>query len=187
MAKISINLNPHKEKQQGIVAQSLSSYLPQVFIGAVVFFLLILLLNVFVLIRIGFYGSYQRQWKQWEAKAREISTAKKDIAQLEAKNKELQGIVVPQIEASKMLAATFSALPDNIWFESLSYKKNSLSLKGYVIQWKEDYLASLDKFINTLKADAYFSSIFKKSTMVNSEKKNFQGVEVLEFIIECAK
>jgi hypothetical protein len=79
----------------------------------------------------------------------------------------------------------FSSLPKNIWFNNISLKKDILDIRGYVVKLDEDYLVSLEKFINNLKAKQNFSSRFKKINIKDSQKNDFHGAEVLEFYIEC--
>ncbi|MDD5583726.1 MAG: PilN domain-containing protein [Candidatus Omnitrophica bacterium] len=186
MNKICINLNPHKEKTQGAVIQNIATYIPLAAMSAALLFVIIVLLNLFAAVRLGAYNGYQHRWKQWEGKFKEVSAIQKEIAAVEAEKKELKNIVVPKTEMSKMFAALFSSLPENIWLESIVFKKKSLTLKGYAIQWKEDQMVSLDSFIKALKKDTYFSTQFKKAVITESKQKDYQGVAVLEFIIECS-
>ena len=81
----------------------------------------------------------------------------------------------------------FHSLPKNVWFESLDFKSGAINLKGYVVKWGEDYLVSLDGFVNSLREQEYFSSKFSNMSIRESKKSNFNGVETLKFIIECKK
>jgi Tfp pilus assembly protein PilN len=186
MNKIYINLNPHKKDTESNIIQSIVVYIPLAGTIAVLLFLIIVFVNLFAGIRLGTLSGYQHRWKQWEGKFKELGLVQKEIASLETEKKELKGIIVPNVDMAKILAAIVSSLPENIWFENISYKKNSLTLKGYAIKWKVDQMASLDKFINALKKDTYFSTQLKKISINESQQKDYHGVPVLEFVIECA-
>ena len=86
-----------------------------------------------------------------------------------------------------MLAEIFNSLPKNIWLEELDFDKDMIILIGYVVKWKEDYLASLDKFIKHLGNEDYFHSIFADIGLKNSRKSRVNNVEVVRFKIECKK
>ncbi|MCK5288166.1 MAG: hypothetical protein KAJ79_03820, partial [Candidatus Omnitrophica bacterium] len=60
-------------------------------------------------------------------------------------------------------------------------------IKGFVVKWQEDYLVSVDKFINNLINKEYSKSKFEKVNMTGSNQIKFNGIEVLEFSVKCKK
>ena len=185
MAKIYINLNPQK-KDANVFIQKIVGYTPLIGLGAVLGLILVLIINVFILIRAGDYRDHKNEWKQWEGKFNSMFDIKNDISLLENEKRKIQGITVPRYQLAKISQDIFVSLPKNIWFDSLNFREEVLTLKGYVVRWGEDYLVSLDKFINSLKEKENFSSKFKKIDIKQSRKKEFRKVEVLEFTIEWA-
>ncbi|MDD4954601.1 MAG: PilN domain-containing protein, partial [Candidatus Omnitrophica bacterium] len=95
-------------------------------------------------------------------------------------------MLTPKNQIPDIFEDVFSSLPKNIWFSSMNLKKNTLDIRGYVDKVDEDYLVSLEKLGNNLKSKKYFGSKFKKINIKDSQKKEFNGMEVLEFYIECA-
>ncbi|MFH1876520.1 MAG: PilN domain-containing protein [Candidatus Omnitrophota bacterium] len=185
MNKIYINLHPRQEKSAAPVAQKLAAYLPLVVAAAAIIFALIVIIALVGFMRFGVYRTQQSQWKQWEQKAAELGAIKKNIATLQAEKKELIHIVTPRVDIVQIFEGIYGALPENIWLENLTYRKDSLRLRGYVLYWKEETALSLDKLINALKKNEYFSIHFKKVALAESQKSSYHGVDVLEFLIEC--
>ena len=187
MSKIVINLNPQKEHATSEVMRSIVGYTPLLLLSAGLIFVVIVLLQLVAFQKTYSYNVYKSKWAQWEDEDRLLKEIKADIARLDAEKLATTQVVTPTYEMAKIFADIFSALPKNIWFSNLSLQGDSLSLQGNVVRWNEDYLASLDKFIEKLRQSQYFSTKFQKLNIKQSQKTNFNGVEVLQFSIECVK
>jgi Tfp pilus assembly protein PilN len=185
MNKININLNPRREEEGSLLTQKIISYFPLVVLVAAGFLILILVFQLIIFFKINTYNHYKNQWQNWEEKFNLITKIKKETVSLMQEKKEFDRITTPHIMIADILSDIFSSLPENIWFKTLAFRENSLILEGYVVKWDEDYLISLDKFINSLKNRKYFSDIFKKINIKSSQKEKFNGVEVIGFNIEC--
>lgn len=183
--KVTINLNPKKENPSEEVLQNIGTYTPLAGLAAAVVFVIVLLLQVFILVRAQSYNAYTRKWQDWSDEANLLRKAKSEVSLFQAEKQQLQALMVPKYMLALVLDDIFLSLPKNIWFDDLNFKEGSIDLKGYVVRWREDYLISLDKFINALRQKKYFSSRFKKMNITKSQKTDFNGVEVLQFTIEC--
>lgn len=187
MKKISINLNPQKENVTAAVLEKIVSYTPLAGLTAVLVLVLIVFLQMFVFKQTYDYSKYNKKWRMWEGKYEEMKKIKKGIAKLEKEKNKLEEIAAPKYDIVFILEDIFSSLPKNIWFEKLEFEKGAINLRGYVVTWDEDYLVSLDRFINSLRENEYFSSKFIKLSIKESKRTIFNGVETLKFIIECKK
>ncbi len=185
MRKININLSPQKEKISSALMQQVVSHTPMVGLGIIAVFFIILLLQIFGFLRMHAHSAYSQKWEQWGQKAQTIKQLKVEIASLDQKNKQLEDIATPTIDTVLILDDVFASLFKNIWFDALNYKDQSIYLKGYIVRWEEDYLMTLDKFINSLRQKEYFSSKFNKINIRTSKKAKFNNVDVLEFVLEC--
>ena len=188
MNKIIVNLNPKKERVSSEVLQNVVAYTPLAILTAAVFLILTLGLQIVSLKKMHTNGVYNKKWARWSQKYKLIQAIKMEIANLENEKSVLQKVTTPKYKVETILEDIFAALPRNIWFYDLNFDKEILSLKGYVARWgeaSEDYLVFLDKFINSLREKSYFSSRFNKMNIKESQKTNFNGIEVLEFTIEC--
>jgi Tfp pilus assembly protein PilN len=186
--KIKINLNPKTKEEVNLFSQKISLYTPFVGLGVIGFFIIFLFFQVLILFRANVYRNYKKEWKRWEQKYNLINNIKKETTTLLQEKKEFEKLLTPKIIMAKVFEDIFSSLPENIWFHIFSFKKGSLNLKGYVVKWnEEDDMVSLHKFLTSLKEKEYFSSKFKRISIIASKKVNFSGVEVLEFEVECKK
>ncbi len=187
MKKIVINLSPQKETITTVLLQKVVSYTPLAGLTAVLVLVLIIFLQMFIFKQTYDYSKYSKKWRMWKSKHEEMKKIKKGRAELEKEKNRLEEIATPKYDIVLILEGIFSSLPKNVWFEGLDFESGVISLRGYVVKWREDYLVSLDGFINSLREQEYFSSKFKKVNIKESKKSNFNGVETLKFIIECKK
>jgi len=185
MDKININLNPQKKSTPSAVMQNLVSYTPLVGLCTVLGLILILFLQIFVVRRIYVNRRYSVEWAGWTEKSILLSKIKQNIANLEQEKERLQELNIPRYEIYRVFSDIFCSLPKNIWFEKLTFSNGFLNLEGNIVRWQEDYLVSLDRFIDSLQESEYFSSKFEKVNIKESRKVKFNGIEVLNFIIEC--
>jgi Tfp pilus assembly protein PilN len=185
MNKIDINLNPQKENAPSEMVRNIAAYVPLLTLGIAVIFIIIVLLQVFAFQKQHSYNVYKGKWAQWEDEDTLLKRLKNNIYRLEEEKEGIAAIITPKNEAAKLLSDIYAVLPKNIWFDELKFREGFLSLNGYVVRWEEDYLVSLDKFINGLRNGEAFSSHFQKVNIKQSQKDKIRGVEVLRFSLEC--
>lgn len=187
MKKVVINLNPQKEKISSLALQKIISYTPLAAISAVLGLVLLLLLNFEILRRVQSYAFYNTRWKEWSEKAKVLGDVKFQMGKLKEENKQLEKILTPGYQMATVLGDIFVSLPKNIWFENFDFHDQFLKIEGYVVKWNQDYLVSIDEFIKGLRQKEYFSSRFGSLEIIESRKVDFNGQEVLKFIIECKR
>lgn len=183
MDKIYINLSPKQEKVESAILKDLPYYLG---LGAIFCFVVVGALGVFIVIRMGVLKYQEGKWSKHKEQYATLTKIKSEISGLENNNKELKKILTPNNQMAKIFEDIFTSLPPNVWLGSMNLKKDFLIMKGYIVKVDEDYLVSLEKFIKSLKSKEYFTSKFKKINIKNSQKNDFNEIEVLEFDIECA-
>ncbi|MBU1112267.1 MAG: PilN domain-containing protein [Candidatus Omnitrophica bacterium] len=187
MKKVVINLNPQKEKNSSLALQNMVSYTPLVVIAAILGLGLVLLVNVAILKKAHSYTAYNKRWKQWSEKAKILQDVKSQMDKLKKEKGQLDKILTPSYEMALILGDIFSSLPKNIWFQNFDFHDQVLKIEGYVVKWNQDYLVSIEEFIKGLRQKEYFSSKFGSSEIVESIRVDFNGQEVLKFIIECKR
>ena len=187
MKKISINLSPQKEDVTSVVLQKMISYTPTVGLSLVVFSALLLLLQIFIAKQTYTYGGCEKKWEGLEDKYNLIEGIKEEIRALEEEKQKLEKVATPEHNIVLILGDIFSSLPKNIWFDGLNFKGETIDMRGYVVGWNEDYLISLDGFINSLREKDYFSLKFSRVNIKKSAKEKYNGAETLKFSIECKK
>jgi len=185
--KISINLNPQKQSDSIQALQNISIYSPIVILAIVIFLALILILQLFILGKAYTYGGHKKKWENWEEKYNLMEKIKAEKALLENEKSELRALAAPKYDTARLLENIYLALPKNVWFEDLEFKDDSISINGYAVRWQKDYMVSLEGFINSLRKKDYFASKFNKVNIGRSQKADYNGVEILKFVIECKK
>lgn len=177
-------MSPKKEKLDNAILQQASYYM---LIGVFFILCLIILSAVFLFIRIGVSKHYESRWSKWKEQHKTLSVVKNELTSLKNEKNEFTKILTPQNQMAKMFSDIFSSLPQNIWFNSMNFNKKSLIINGNVVRVNtEDYLVSLENFINNLKTKEYFVAHFKNISIKDSQRNEFNGVEVLEFNLECS-
>lgn len=187
MSKIEINLNPKKEEAYSKALQGIGSYAPWAGLAVAAVLVLAALLQTFVFVKSRSYAAYGKQWQAWEGKANLMREIKSGIGGLETEKNGLAALTSPKHKVVLIFEDIFSSLPKNIWLESMESKEAAVGIKGYVARWQEDYLVSLDKFINSLREKKAFSSSFSRINIKKSQKIVYNGVEALQFVLECKK
>lgn len=187
MRKISINLSPQKENITSAMLQRAVSYMPLVGLTAVIVLALLLFLQVFIVKQTYTYNGYEKKWRKWEGKYNLIKSIKGEVTGLKEEKRKLEEVATPEHDIVLILGDIFSSLPKNIWFRGLNFKGETINMRGYVAGWNEDYLISLEGFINSLREKDYFSSKFNRINIRKSARENYNGVETLKFSIECKK
>lgn len=187
MKKIVINLSPQKENITSEILQRAVSYTPLIGLIAVIVLAVLLFLQVFIIKQTYVYNGYEKKWAKLESKYNSIERIKGELNNLKEKKQKLKEVATPEHDVVLILGDVFSSLPKNIWFKGLVFKGEAINIRGYVAGWNEDYLISLDGFINSLREKDYFSSKFSRISIKKSTRENYNGVEALKFNIECKK
>jgi Tfp pilus assembly protein PilN len=187
MNKIEINLYPYQGNQEKGFVQILEQFFPYVFLGGI----LLLFLNVILYFTSSFFSApYNRlsnEWTQSEPKVNALTQAQKSSEELLAKDKRYKDLFDSQLVFSQVFSEVYKALPDNLWFDSISYSGGVIEFSGYVVKWKDDYMVSIDKFVKGLKQSPYISKEFKIIEPKGTRKAEFNGIEVTKFEVECRK
>jgi len=186
MKKITINLSPFKKQEASPLTKALNPHIPLILLVLAIF----ILLNVLVFTLANIFNvsliSLENTHKNLSPSVKDVQTLKDTLAAQIKEKKDYQTILVPEIQLARILADTYAAVPKNVWLKSLTFDKNSLALEGSVVKWKEESMATLDKFIKDLNKQTYFVSVFKNSGLKNYKKNKIQNTETIDFALECS-
>ncbi|UCC95314.1 MAG: PilN domain-containing protein [Candidatus Omnitrophota bacterium] len=187
MKKIEVNLHPEGEKKEQKWFVYVKRYLPFMLFGL---FLLVCVNVVLFLLASSFKkprANLEKKWHDLTPQVQEITALKKEIDSLKHNRQEYRDLVTESISASQVFAELFDSIPKNIWFSTVDLGNGVLRMNGSVVRWKEDYLVSVNKLINSLNEKKYFSSVFKNINLKNSRKSSIAGVEIMTFSIDCTR
>jgi len=185
MKKIEINLYPYtSDKDKGFL-KLIEKYFP---IALLAFFVLIAI-NIILFLIIIFsylpYNNLSKNWKKLSPQATTISSLKEELKSLKDKKEKYQELLSSKIEVSHIFADIFTSLPKNIWLEEINFSNGFMGFVGYVVEWKEDYSVSINKFIKNLKEKDYFFNTFKYINPKRNVKMKLAGREIMKFEVEC--
>jgi len=185
MKKITINLYPFQQGEEAPFNKIIGRYVPLLLLAAIVLIVLnvgaFMLANVVEISRV----SLENTNKNLAPSIKDIQDLK-DVLEAETKEKQdYQSVLTAQTQISRIMADVYAAMPKNIWLRSFTFEKGTLILEGVVVKWKEEQMASLDKFIKDLNKKTYFSSQFKNTGIKNYRKGKTQNTETIDFMIDC--
>jgi Tfp pilus assembly protein PilN len=185
MKKITINLYPFQQGEESPLNKVAAQYIP----------LFLLALAVLVVINIGAFAlanvfemsraSLANTDKSLLPSVKNIQDLKTELETHTKEKKDYQSIAMAQIKMARIMADLYAAMPKNVWLRSFSFDKTSITLDGAVVKWKEEPMASLDKFIKDLNKRDYFASQFQGAGVKNYRKGKAQNTETIDFTIEC--
>ncbi|MCF7870674.1 MAG: PilN domain-containing protein [Candidatus Omnitrophica bacterium] len=187
MKKIAINLNPKKPDTFNQGLEKILDYTPLLAFLVIFFALIAGSVGAFSLVKAKKYNGYQNIWKKWEPKNNKLTKIKANLSGLKKESRKVEKAITPAYTGVNLLNSFFSALPKNIWLKNLHFTQKMINVEGYIVEWDKDSLASLENFIESLKANENFLQEFKRIDIKDTKKTDFNGVEVTQFIIECKK
>ncbi len=184
MRKIEINLYPFSSSRKKVDVL-IEKYFPFIFLG----FLFLFLINLLLFFLNGFVSfplkKLEQRWEKVSPQIEKLNGLKREINKLKIRNSDLENFYQNRVFISHIFADIFKALPKNMWLEKIAYSNRRLFLSGYVVKWKEEYLATIDTFIKNLKKEEYFSKIFKNLALKDTRKTEYRGREVTYFILQA--
>jgi len=185
MKKITINLYPFQQGEESLLNKTVAQYIPLFLLALVILVVLNIgafaLANVFEMSR----ASLANTDKSLVPSVKNIQDLKTELESRVKEKKDYQSISTAQVKIARIMADIYAAMPKNIWLRSFSFDKAAVMLDGAVVKWKEEPIASLDKFIKDLSKKDYFSSQFKSAGVKNYRKGKVQNTETIDFTIEC--
>lgn len=186
---IQINLLPEELRQ--IKAETKKSK-PRdiVYTFYVLFIFLIFFHFLFLIIGISRTVKFTLLNKRWNSlldKRKVLEDFKKEYLQESESTNQANQILKNRISFTKVLNCLILNLPRGIWFNNLNFDKNVLSISASVVSLEKEEMVLVNKFIDNLKNDKYFSNNFKKIQLGSIQKRNIAGYEVFDFSLKAER
>lgn len=186
MRRILINISP-KKKDYNEWRNYLYTYLPVIKKIAIGLFFVCVLLSIVLFFEKRKIQKYQLSLKDLGRRYSQIVRLKRRINAREKEIGVLKGAIRTRQQLIPLLKEIILSVPKNVGFTSLSFDHSTLEINGYIVEWKEDFMESLDKFIKALKSQEKFPDYFKKINLEDSFKDIIHGVTVLKFKLRCQR
>lgn len=187
MKKITVNLHPLKEKNGNKIFKIVAGYIPFIFLGGVALTAINILLFIMVSFMTISHNNINNKLKNLSEKLNEVDSLKKELESLSNERKGYSRPLTENVLFSHIFTDIFESLPKNIWIDAIKFDGKNINLSGYIVEWKENPFASLERFIKNLSSEDYFSTIFKNITPPIYKVTKRVNLSVGEFKIECKK
>ncbi|MCP4653383.1 MAG: hypothetical protein GY858_08400 [Candidatus Omnitrophica bacterium] len=187
MKKIKINLHPVQAQEETKLVKTAGQYMPFAILGLAGLIVANLIIFAFAnVLRLSYSGRH-KHWKSLSPQVQEIVQLKDELQKHIVEKKDFQNLLSEHLSFSQIMAEFFSSAPKNIWLRDMSINEETVKINGYVVKWKEDRLVSLDKLIKALNEQTYFIEKFRNVGLKNYRKSTLNGVDIIEFRMECAR
>lgn len=186
MKRIEINLYPHKDKDRNKLFFFLEKYFSYVFLAAIGFVALNIILSVAIVILSLPLRRLNSEWTRISPQAERVDSLKKEYNTLKGKQKSYEDLLTYKIDAAHILGDLFESLPAHIWLSELRLNDKTIMLSGYAVHREKSPYPFIDSFIKNIEKASYVSGIFNQVTLKNSKKVNLHGRETIKFEIECS-
>ena len=187
MKIVEINLHPAGGKPAGKIFEAFDKYMAHALMGDIILVGISAALMAFAAVSRVPYENLKKEWEKMAPYRKQAEALKDEVAVLEDKRKKYEALFAPDIKLSRILAGIFGAIPENVWIQDLSFDGKTVKISGFVVKWREEYMASLYEFIRKLNGKNYFSSVFNKVNLKKSRRTRVSGREAIKFELECER
>lgn len=174
-------LRPKEEDKVTIVLRIILIIMPVFF---VIIFLIHLYLGGLLLIKTLQYKTMDKQWMQLEPSRQKV------IAWLRKYNVGSQGaevinnLIAQRLTISDKLEKLVEALPNGVWFNTLTFKGEEFRIQGSVVSLKKEEVVLLNLFLKQLKQDEAFFKDFKNIELGRMSMRMLGGFSIMDFVLE---
>ncbi|MFA4992155.1 MAG: PilN domain-containing protein [Candidatus Omnitrophota bacterium] len=146
--------------------------------------LLVLLLFLGSFIRGIQISGLDKKEKAFAPKMAEIELVNKEITDVKTKMGALNGVTVRKFLWAEKLNQLSDLVPPGAWFTRVrTDPENRFIIEGSVVSRGEEEMASVGKFMKNLKDDQKFFRDFTNIKLESVQRKNKDGVDMLDFKI----
>ncbi len=170
---IEINLLPPAQKKHNFVF-SLYDLLPYGYLLTVVIIILNLLVGGILITEYAAFSRIKSTWEHKHPEYESFTLLKNEISDLQRKVASLRSLTDPPITFSRFLYLLSSHLPNNVWFENITYRNDIFLLKGRAVDFDTDALTAIKKYTADLqKTEATkLFPIIEISSLQSEHRKN---------------
>ena len=185
---ITVNLLPENQRRhKNRIELKSIPFMP------IVFLVVIIVLAIHVLL--GMVSVYKRiqaislnsRWQKAQPKIQEMEKLK---AELRKKNQQinfLNSILERRFYASAVLNKINRAIPEGLWLNRLSIKKDSFIMEGSVFNFGIDEITMLNNFFNDLKKDDFFKLNFDNLDLASVRRRQVKDYEIVDFLLSAQR
>ncbi len=125
----------------------------------------------------------RRIWAKLEPQSKQTSAVKKEIKDLEMEANAVKTVLTRKVSMTELLSALGIAVPKGLWLESFSYGDNGMVIQGSVVSLQQNEMTIIGKFLQDLKSNKVFSSIFSKIDLSSVQRRTIKTHDVVDFVL----
>ena len=122
-----------------------------------------------------------------QPKKHEVDELQQSLQQLRAEQEAFQGLGKGQGHWAKRLNSLSTLTPEGVWFTDLTLELSTgLVLRGSAIGQGDTEMVGIGRFVQDLKSNAEFSSVFKNIQIESIKRTQDRTIEVIQFTITAS-
>jgi len=151
-----------------------------------VFVLLILLHAIFGVMLVSRnmrLNALTQAWNKYDEQRKQLENFKQQASLFSQDAQSVQGLMGRRVDWSEKLNALSLDLPSGVWFTELGVRGTEFVLRGSVVSLEKAEVPTINKLVETLKADTRFSKDFSGFSLGPFKRKTAGSFEVVDFIL----
>jgi len=129
------------------------------------------------------FSMLNSKWKKLKPQMEILDNLKKKYDLLALDSRLVQELNNRRINWSEKLNRLSLDLPPGAWFNELGASQKEFILKASVFSLQKEEMASIKKFIDSLKNDAPFLKNFGSPELGSVQKRSAAGYDIVDFIL----
>lgn len=148
-----------------------------------IFLILHIFLFLFAVIKKVQLVNLKSAWSHLEPDSKKYSETKKEVKDLEARAETVKSIFSRKASFTELFSSLNAAVPQGLWLERFSLSKDGLLIQGSVISLSQNEMGIISTFLQGLKNDAVYSSLFSKIELTSVQRRSIKNYDVVDFIL----
>ncbi len=121
-------------------------------------------------------------WNKMEPQSKETAAIRKEIKDIESKSAVIKSAVTRNASLTEMLSSLNVSVPRGLWLESFAYGDSGLVIQGSVVSLEQNEMTIIGKFLQDLKANKVFQSVFSKIELSSVQRRTIKAYDVVDFV-----
>ncbi len=128
--------------------------------------------------------SLRNTWVQLEPDSKKYGAIKTEVKEMEAKVGSVKDFLSRKASFTELFSSLMAVLPNGIWLERFSFSDGSgLIIQGSVISLTQNEMSIISKFLQGLKSNKVFSSLFSRIELDSVQRRTIKTYDVVDFVL----
>jgi hypothetical protein len=122
-------------------------------------------------------------WGMVEPQSKDSLSTKSEIKKLETDIKSMTAVLSRKVSATELFSGLNAAVPKGLWLERFSFSDEGLVVQGSVISLTQNEMTTIGKFLQDLKSNKTFQSLFSKIELNSVQRRTIKTYDVVDFVV----